>query len=176
MRFVFIVLYSLVLTAVALAQGDRGTITGTVADPAGAVVQLIPGSYLDPNVNMKVNGAQANTSSFRVEGQDASNGYVPGRPAQVQPSVDSIQEVAVQTSNFAAEYGQVGGGFFNFTMKSGTNQLHGSAYDYLVNEAFNAGLPFTDASTTNSLKAGQHIRNAQRRNDYGFTIGGPIRI
>ena len=45
---------------------------------------------------------------------------------QVQPSVDSIQEVAIQTSNFAAEYGAVGGGFFNFTMKSGTNQLHGS--------------------------------------------------
>jgi hypothetical protein len=41
--------------------------------------------------------------------------------------VDAIQEFAVQTSNFAAEYKQVGGGFFNLTMKSGTNQLHGSA-------------------------------------------------
>jgi hypothetical protein len=93
-----------------------------------------------------------------------------------QGGVDAIQEVAVQTSNFAAEYGQVAGGYFNFTMKSGTNQLHGSAYDYLVNEAFNAGLPFTDAGTLTPIKEGQHIRNTQRRNDYGFTVGGPILI
>src|SRR5258706_7874328 len=100
-----------------------------------AVVQLVPGSFLNANVNLKVNGAPANTSSFRIEGQDASNGYVAATPAQVQPRVDSIQEVAIQTSNFAAENGQEGGGFFNYTMKSGTNQIHGTLYDYLVNEA-----------------------------------------
>ena len=61
-------------------------------------------------------------------------------------------------------------------MKSGTNQYHGSAFNYMQNEAFNAGLPFTDASLTNSLKAGQHIRDSQRRWDYGGTFGGPIRI
>ncbi len=93
-----------------------------------------------------------------------------------QGGVDAIQEVAVQTSNFAPEYGQAAGGYFNYTMKSGTNAFHGSAYDYLVNTALNAGEPFTDAGTTNSLKEGQHIRNAVRRNDYGFTIGGPVRI
>jgi hypothetical protein len=84
--------------------------------------------------------------------------------------VDAIQEVAIQTSNFAAEYGQVGGGYFNYTMKSGTNQFHGSAYDYFDNEALNAGLPFTNNGS------GGHIRNAVRRNDYGFTLGGPIWI
>ncbi|MBV9508136.1 MAG: TonB-dependent receptor [Acidobacteriia bacterium] len=61
-------------------------------------------------------------------------------------------------------------------MKSGTNSLHGSAYDYFVNEFLNAGLPFTDEGTQNPAKEGQHIRNAVRRNDYGFTLGGPIRI
>ena len=91
-------------------------------------------------------------------------------PAQVQPSVDSIQEVAIQTSNFSAEYGQVGGGFFNYTMKSGTNQLHGTLYDYFVNEALDAGVPFT----VDPAKPGQHIRTVERRNDYGFTIGGPV--
>ena len=45
-----------------------------------------------------------NTASYRLEGQDASNGQVPATQAQVQPSVDGIQEVTVQTSNFAAEY------------------------------------------------------------------------
>ena len=95
--------------------------------------------------------------------------------------VESIQEVAIQTSNFAAEYGQAGGGYFNYTMKSGTNQFHGSAYDFFVNEFLYAGLPFTDRCTQSSLYCGptddrQHIRNRVRRNDYGFTLGGPIRI
>jgi hypothetical protein len=133
--------------------------SSSIRNPTAAVL-LIPGAYLDPDVNLKVNGSPANTASYRVEGQDASNGYVPGRPQQVQPSVDSIQEVAIQTSNFSAEYGQVGGGFFNYTMKSGTNQLHGTAYDYFVNEALNAGTPFT-------VGPKGHLRPIERRNDYG---------
>jgi len=90
--------------------------------------------------------------------------------------MDAIQEVSIQTSNFAAEYGQAGGGYFNYTMKSGTNQLHGSAYTYWVNEALNAGLPFTNAGLTNSEKDGQHIRNPDRKYDFGGTLGGPIDI
>jgi hypothetical protein len=62
------------------------------------------------------------------------------------------------------------------TMKSGTNQLHGSAFDYFVNEALSAGLPFTDAGSINPAKEGQHIRNPIRQNDYGFTFGGPVTI
>jgi carboxypeptidase family protein len=145
--------------------------SSSVRNPT-TVVQLIPGAYLNANVNMKVNGAPANTSSFRIEGQDASNGYVAAVPAQVQPGVDSIQEVAIQTSNFAAEYGTVGGGFFNFTMKSGTNQLHGSLYDYYVNEVLNAATPFTVLPGSPN----EHIRTVERRNDYGFTVGLPVVI
>ena len=76
--------------------------------------------------------------------------------------MDAIQEVTILTSNFAPEYGQVGGGFFNYTMKSGTNQFHGSAYDYIVNEALNASAPWVNA------------KPVARRHDYGFTIGGPV--
>ncbi|HJT88390.1 MAG TPA: carboxypeptidase-like regulatory domain-containing protein, partial [Bryobacteraceae bacterium] len=110
-----------------------------------AMVQLVPGTFFIANSEVRVNGAPDNTQSFRIEGQDASNTGTPGVPAQTQPSVDAIQEVAIQTSNYAAEYGQVGGGVFNLTMKSGTNQFHGSVYDYFVNEVFNAGNPYTDA-------------------------------
>ncbi len=127
-----------------------------------AVAYLIPGAYVAPNSQMRVNGAPGNTASYRLEGQDASNGQVPATQAQVQPSVDAIQEVTIQTSNFAAEYGQVGGGFFNYTMKSGTNQLHGSVYDYFVNEAFNANTPWVNA------------KPVARRHDYGVTFGGPV--
>ena len=126
---------------------------------------------------MVVNGMPSNSESIRIDGQDATGTIWKVIQQNSQSgSVDAIQEVSVQTSNFAAEYGQVGGGYFNFTMKSGTNQYHGSGYDYFVNEALNAGLPYTDAGTQSPNKAGQHIRNAVRRTDYGATVGGPIRI
>ena len=142
--------------------------SSAIRNPASVVV-LIPGTYHEANANLKVNGSPANTAVYRVEGQDASNGYVPGRPQQVQPSVDAIQEVAIQTSNFSAEYGQVGGGFFNYTMKSGTNTWHGSVYDYFVNEALNAGTPFTTGPKG-------LLRPIERRNNYGATFGGPIML
>src|SRR5439155_1742463 len=149
--------------------GIGGVLSGSagIRNPY-AMVQLIPGSTWTPNSQVRLNGTPANTQSFRIEGQDASNSGTPGVPAQSQPGVDAIQEVAIQTSNFAAEYGQVGGGVFNVTMKSGTNQIHGTGFDYFVNEAFNAGNPFTNRTDGNP-------RPRARRNDYGFTVGGPIR-
>ena len=150
--------------------GIGGTLSGSagIRNPY-AMVQLVPGSTWTPNSLVRLNGTPANTQSFRVEGQDASNSGTPGVPAQSQPSVDAIQEVAIQTSNYAAEFGQVGGGVFNVTMKSGTNQLHGTVYDYFVNEAFNSGNPFTNNPAVNP-------RPRARRNDYGFTVGGPLRL
>src|ERR1051326_3113959 len=94
------------------------TVTGGIRNPY-QVLNLIPGTYAPGGSgNIRVNGAPANSLAYRVEGQDASNGNLPSFPTQNQPGVDAIQEVAVQTSNFAAEYGQVGGGFLNITMKS----------------------------------------------------------
>ena len=129
-----------------------------------AVAALLPGVYVASNTNFRVNGAQGSTASFRIEGQDASNGLTPGAQQQVQPSMDAIQEVTILTSNFAAEYGQVGGGFLNYTIKSGSNELHGTVYDYVANEALNAGHPWL------------RTRPRVRRHDYGFTLGGPIHI
>src|SRR6185369_3113851 len=117
---------------------------------------------------LRINGMPSNSQSISIEGQDATNGFIKQQNQISQAGMDAIQEVAIQTSNFAAEYGQAGGGYFNYTIKSGTNQLHGSGYDYFVNEALNAGAPFTDAGTTNPHKLGQHVRNPVRQNDYGF--------
>src|ERR1051326_7609242 len=62
-------------------------------------------------------------------------------------------------------------------MRSGTNDWHGGVFDYFVNEALNAGTPFTDrANFGDPARAGQHVRNRQRRNDWGFNIGGPITL
>jgi Carboxypeptidase regulatory-like domain len=135
-----------------------------------SVMNLIPGAAWLADNTMRVNGQEGNSSALRVEGQDATPTIALGQTSQTQPSVEATQEVAVQTSNYAAEFGQAGGGLFNFTMKSGTNQFHGSAYDYFVNEALNAGTPFTNDGQ------GHLLRPRQRRNDYGFSVGGPVRV
>ncbi len=142
---------------------------GNIRNPLQAAT-LLPGTQFASDNTLRVNGMPSSTYSIRVEGQDATNGIHRQFTQVNQAGLDAIQEVTVQTSNFAAEYGQAGGGYFNYTMKSGTNQFHGSAYDYLVNEALNSPVPFTNDGT------GHHIRNRQRRNDYGFTFGGPIDI
>jgi len=151
--------------------GIGGTLSGSagIRNPYNMVL-MIPGVNYIPNSLMRINGTPANSQSFRIEGQDASNTGTPGVPQQTQPSVDAIQETAIQTSNFAAEFGQVGGGMFNVTMRSGTNQFHVSAYDYFVNEIFNAGNPFVTGSPQGNP------RPRARRNDYGFTVGGPVWI
>src|SRR5215471_11693082 len=154
-----------------------GSALGNVRNPLQAIA-LLPGSYFANDNAVRINGMPANTQSIRIEGQDATNMQHREFNQVTQVSNDAIQEVSVQTSNFAAEYGQAGGGYFNYTMKSGTNQFHGSGYLYLVNEAFNAGLPFTDAAvvTSNPQKAGELYRPVQRRFDYGGTVGGPIHL
>lgn len=158
-----------------LSLGGTANTFGSIRNPL-AVTSLLPGVQYAANNNLRVNGLPSNTGTIRVEGQDATNGMWRQITDINQQGQEAIQEVAIQTSNYAAEFGQAAGGYFNFTMKSGTNQIHGSVYDYFVNEFLNAGTPHTDAGTTNSLKAGEHVRNARRQNDYGFTIGGPVVI
>ena len=148
---------------------------GNIRNPLQAVT-LLPGASFANDNTLRINGMPNSSQSIRVEGQDATNGMWRQLNQINQAGIDAIQEVAIQTSNYAAEYGQAGGGYFNYTMKSGTNQFHGGAYEYFVNEFLNAGTPFTDRATiTNDpSKAGQHIRDTQRKSDYGFTVGGPI--
>jgi len=110
------------------------------------------------------------TFGILLEGQDLSRPMGAENSDMVAPSVEAVQEIAVQTSNFSAEYGQVAGGLFNFTTKSGSNAVHGSAYEYLLNEAFGAGIPFTDNGK------GGHIRPRVRKHDYGASLGGPVYI
>jgi len=150
-----------------LGIGENTASAAGVRNP-WALSLLVPGTQYAINggvPSINVNGAASNTASYRVEGMESgNNGTLAVFTMQVQPSAEAIQEVAVQTSNFAAEFGQVGGGLFNATMKSGTNQFHGSLYDYNVNEAYNAAQPYTG------------ILNKARRNDYGGSLGGPVWI
>ena len=147
-----------------LGTGATTASTHGVRNPLSSSL-LSPGVFFTPNTDMRVNGAPSNTFGIKLDGQDITNGVnTSASQAQMQPSVDALEEVAIQSSNYAAEFGQAGSGLFQFTTRSGTNQWHGSAFDYFVNEALNAHQPYN------------FVRNRNRRNDFGGSFGGPVRI
>ncbi len=115
-----------------------------------------------------VNGMRSTYNNFLLDGLD-NNAYGTsnqGYSAQVvQPSPDAIAEFKVITSNYSAEYGRVGGAVVNAVMKSGTNQFHGTAYEFVRNTDLNAaGYEFSQPFYKPTL----------HRNQFGATIGGPI--
>jgi hypothetical protein len=121
--------------------------------------------------SFNVNGMRSTFNDFLMDGLD-NNSY--GTSNQnyssqvVQPSPDALAEFKVITSNFSAEYGRVGGGVINAALKSGTNQIHGTAYEFLRNTDLNAiGYVFGARPSTFS-------KPTLHRNQFGFTIGGPI--
>ena len=147
-----------------LGVGPATASTHGVRNPLASSV-LTAGVFWVPNTSMRVNGAPTNTFGIKLDGQDITNGVnTSNSQAQMQPSVDALEEVTIQASNYSAEFGQAGSGLIQYTTKSGTNSFHGSAYDYLVNEALYSHGDF------------DHLRNKQRRNDFGGTLGGPILI
>jgi hypothetical protein len=166
---------------VTLAQMDNLPLLGigvASSGPAGIrnsfnVVESLPGlvaSTFVPGYNTMNFDGQSTLPSIRIEGQDATP-HALFYQAIAQPGVDAVQEVAFQTSNYAPEFGTTGSVLINFTMKSGTNQYHGSGYDYFVNEDLNAGNPYS----VNTSGVGK-VRPRNRRNDFGGTLGGPIII
>jgi hypothetical protein len=129
-------------------------------------ISLVPGASAPGSgfiFGVRVNGAPNGTQRTQIDGMDGTN-QINSVQAGTGVSIDAMQETAIQTSNYSPEFGAVGGGLFNITTRSGTNQYHGTGYDYLANEAFDGATPFI-----NTLPR-------IRRNDWGFNIGGPIRI
>jgi hypothetical protein len=80
------------------------------------------------------------------------------------PSLEAITEFTVDTNGFKAEYGQAGGGVMTFVSKTGTNQLHGSAYNFLRNDALDARGWFPQT------------KSVYKQNDFGASLGGPVRL
>ncbi len=132
-----------------------------------AVVDLMPGVGREGGT-LRVNGSPGFTMSLRIDGQDATQQIWTAAYGMSAPAVDSVEETAVQTSNYAAEYGQAGGGILNMTMRSGTNQLHGGVYDYMRHDVLNAMPPYQ--------KEPAYEKARDRQQDYGFNVGGPVYI
>ncbi len=120
------------------------------------------------SVKYSVNGGRVEYNTFEVDGSDVLNAGLNGAEStlMVYPSLDAIQEVKVLTSNYGAMYGRTASGTVLVTTKSGGTNWHGDAYEFLRNEAFNARNYFDQ-----TVKAPLY-----RRNDFGFTIGGPLSI
>ena len=107
-----------------------------------------------------INGARGDQTNFYVDGV-SNRDPVNGGP-QVRPPLDAVEEFRVETSGFSAEYGGFSGGIIGLTMRSGTNEIHGSAFEYLRNEILDARGFFDEE------------RLRLRRNQFGGTLGGPI--
>jgi len=158
-----------------LGIGTANSGTSGVKNPYN-MLQILPGvsSYASSG-QFTFNGLGGNmTETMRIEGQDATSRLFGtyDYTQMGQPSADAIQEVAFQASNYSPEFGQAGSVVINMTMRSGTNQYHGSGFDYFVNEDLNAGNPF---SSTAQGQPGKY-RPRNRRNDFGGTLGGPVYI
>jgi Carboxypeptidase regulatory-like domain/TonB dependent receptor len=128
---------------------------------------LAPGVALPPGSAFpRINGGRPRTNEYLFDGVTV----LQPEPGQVtfMPVVDAIQEFKIETNSPPAEFGRFNGGVVNLTTKSGTNQLHGTAFEFLRNEALNARNLFAPATPSNPAKP------LFRRNQFGFVLGGPI--
>jgi hypothetical protein len=119
-----------------------------------------PSGDLNPG-NLSVSGQRETANGFTVNGSAAEEDFNMG--AAIVPSLDSIRELRVLTGNFDAEYGNYSGGQILVTTKSGTNQMHGSAFEFLRNTSLDARNYFAAE------------RALYDRNQFGGSAGGPIR-
>ena len=138
-----------------------------VALSAAGVSQLGSGQTgFASGLNFSVNGMRLRSNNFMLDGQDSNDPSVSGSQQPIN-NPDVVQEFRLVTNQFAPEYGRAAGSVVNIVSKSGSNNLHGSAFFFNNNEVFNA---------RSNLDKAAGFTDAPRRNEnqYGGTLGGPI--
>lgn len=169
-----------VSAAGALIQTDNAKVSTQVQNKLVDELPLVVGGAMRSPFNLVSVAAEARGSGTRLSlggGQAAAwNATLDGHSVATNrsadaseaalntPSVESLTEFTVDTNGFKAEYGQAGGGMLTFASKSGTNQFHGSVYDFLRNDAMDARGFFAAR------------RSVYRQNDFGFLATGPVII
>jgi len=142
-----------------------------------------PGFGLSSNTVISINGARQGANNWTVDGADINDSGSNGTLLNT-PSVDAIQEFTLERSNYDASFGRSGGGQIVVATKSGTNQFHGSAYEFNRNNYYNANSFENRQSIDQAIAGGASPAAAyaanhvpiERYNDFGFTIGGPLEI
>ena len=137
------------------------SVSGNIRNPE-SFITLVPGVTGTPG-SVRANGSQTNAGEIMYDGIGATGLEVPGRTIS-GPSVESLSEFKMVTSGFSAEYGHTAAGFEIFVSRSGTNNYHGAAFEYLRNDALDARGFFQPTASIN------------RQNEYGVSGGGPVRI
>ncbi|MGO8718617.1 MAG: carboxypeptidase regulatory-like domain-containing protein [Acidobacteriaceae bacterium] len=135
------------------------SITSDTVQDVGATI-LDPSGTLNPGT-ISVNGQREFANYFSVNGADSEEDVNAG--TAIIPNLDAIAEFRILTSNFGAEYGEFSGGQINVITKSGGNEFHGDAFEFLRN---------TDLDARNYFSP---TRGAFRQNQFGGTLGGPVR-
>ncbi len=140
---------------------------GTSLAPGGTftAVQIASQNLDIGGGNFSVNGMRDVYNDYILDGVSFKD-WMHGTNG-LNPSVDAVQEFRLQTGNYSAEFGANAGGLVNMITKSGGNSLHGTAYDFLRNDAFDATNLFT--------KMAGEPKTPLHRNQFGGTLGGPIR-
>jgi hypothetical protein len=167
------------VTELPVNGGDYQKLIFLVPGVAGSPDEISdsPGSY----GTFSVNGARGRSNNFLLDGTDMNDGYrndpaineagVFGTPATILP-VEAIAEMRV-ASNFESEYGRSAGAVINIVTKSGTNGLHGSAFDHLRNTVLNARNYFN--ATVDPTTGIHNAKQPFHDNQFGGALGGPIR-
>ncbi|MEO7142536.1 MAG: carboxypeptidase regulatory-like domain-containing protein [Bryobacteraceae bacterium] len=152
----------------ALPLGNRRTLN--VVELSGAAVFVnYPNTPANVNPNFSLGGGRTQSQMAWIDGGNAQNMRMGAGQINLDPPVEAVAEVKVLTNNYAAEYGGSAGGVVVETTKSGGNQFHGSAYEFLRNNDFDA--PGFFAPVVNGVKVSPELRY----NVFGATLGGPIR-
>ena len=136
------------------------------------VVRGIPGANIDgagslawrASASFSANGQRPRDNNYMLDGVDNNETWL--QTVVLFPSVDALDEFKLQTSTYSAEFGRSLGGVVNLQIKSGTNTMHGSAFEFLRNDAFDANNFFNNRAGRAKPDFSQH--------QYGGTIGGPI--
>jgi hypothetical protein len=143
-----------------------------------SLILLVPGVTRDPRANVtsgatypgaagvSINGGRSDTTNYILDGATNNDNYT--NAPDPLPDPDALEEFSVQTNNFSAEFGRMPGGVVNAISKSGVNQIHGSAFEYIRNNYFNAANHFS--SVTNGVKSDDGLK----RHQFGGTVGGPL--
>lgn len=157
-------------------------VSGTIRNPV-QFITLVPGFVgnvaNDPGSNssddFKLNGGQEGATDILVDGVSISL-VSPNTQWNKGVSTEAVQEFKTLQSNFAPEFGESGDGIVNLSLKSGTNEFHASAYDFLRNRALDAKSWTLDTQNAYNQSVGQPLdpQPPDTQNDFGFTVGGPV--
>ena len=140
---------------------------GSTFTPVGQDVHSGGGTIRSQGVNVTINGTAPTWTGWYLDGANITETVAGG--TLVQPDVDAIQEFKVEGANMPAEYGH-SPNVVNATLRSGTNTFHGTLFEFVRNSAFDARNFFYVPPLGSTL-----TKEPLRRNQYGATVGGPIR-